>query len=110
MEVGQQSRRVHGLEPGWETPDDLPDAFHHEDTVLVTEAAVAHTLVQELDKGGADIVVITPVDNLDSEHIEGSDHLGTVGTPIERQRGAISCLLRRSVTEVRAMHSFSLDG
>ena len=29
---------------------------------------------------------------------------------IERQRGAISCLLRRSVTEVRAMHSFSLDG
>ena len=30
--------------------------------------------------------------------------------PMDRQGFGISCLLRRSVTEVRAMHSFTLDG
>ena len=70
MEVGQQSRRVHGLEPGWETPDDLPDAFHHEDAVLVAQPAVAHALVQELDQGGAHVVVVAPVHYLHCKDIQ----------------------------------------
>ena len=67
MEVGHQ-----GLEPGWETPDDLQDAYHHEDAVLVAQPAVAHALVQELDQGGAHVVVVAPVHYLHCKDIQSS--------------------------------------
>ena len=75
VEVCEKGCSVHDLEPGREASDDFPDAFHHEDAVLVAQAAVAYTLVEELDQGGAHIVVVTPVNNLDCQHVKSSDQL-----------------------------------
>ena len=91
MEVSQDCGRVHCLQPGGKTSDDFPDTFHDEDTIptiiynnihedcddndediLVTEDTVAHTLVEQLDEGLADVVVVASVHNLHCQHVQSS--------------------------------------
>ena len=76
MQFQEQQIQIHILlDPFRDCSDDFPMTFHDQFHVFGLEAGVADAVLEEFDEGGSDVGVVGTVQNLHSQHVEGTDQL-----------------------------------